>query len=274
MMIALPFLVFLTIECLFMFLYHFAPIVVWIVVGIILLGGWYLLTTGMEMQSEAASVWYKSMGMVLGLAGVLGSVAGHHVYRQHIATAWFYDQHRAYTNVLPTDSAASHADAGVITFAKGSHVDVTQSTGYRMGPLYCAAPIMDSGSVNSAEFWAVGVDCCSEVGDMWCDDVKDANSRVGSVVPPDVVSWLNLGAAQDYDKFRAAVQQAASQFAIIAPADPIIVRWTSSAVPKQWGQAILWALLMAVGFLVLCFLFGMAVQFFTNRSATNAKAYR
>jgi len=273
-LILLPFLVFVTVECLFLFLYHFAPLVVWMFVAVILIGGWYLLTMGMEMQGGAAGVWYTSMGMVLGLSAILGSAAGHHLYREHITTTWFYDEHRTYSNVLPTDSAASHADAGLITFARGSHVDVTQSTGYRMGSLYCAAPIMDSGSVNSAEFWAVGIDCCSEVGDMWCDDVKVSSARVGSVVPPDVVSWLNLGAAQDYDKFRAAVQQAASQFAITAPADPIIVRWTSSAVPEQWFRAVLSAMLMALGFLLLCFLLSLVVQSFTSRMATNAKAFQ
>merc|ERR1719159_1832451 len=62
-----------------------------------------------------------------------------------------YEEAREYHNVLPSEPAAAHADAGKITFAEAARIDTTKAVGYKAASTYCVAPILDPSSNNRVE---------------------------------------------------------------------------------------------------------------------------
>ena len=84
----------------------------------------------------------------------------------------------SYLNVLPSESAAAHADAGKLLFSLDTKVDTSKTVGYRAKHVYCVAPIMDY-ATTVIQYWAVGVDCCQGRGQFACGDVVDV--KVGMV---------------------------------------------------------------------------------------------
>ena len=51
------------------------------------------------------------------------------------------------SNVLPSELAAAHQDAGVIQFASSATVDISKSAGFKDNRLYCVAPILTPGTL-------------------------------------------------------------------------------------------------------------------------------
>jgi len=107
-----------------------------------------------------AGSWFLSLGLLSLFAVINAVLCGNYNYWNHMFQYWSYDENRAYTNVLPTEPAASHADAGKIVFADTARVDTTRAVGFKMSTVYCVAPILDDTQLDRVEYWAAGTDCC------------------------------------------------------------------------------------------------------------------
>lgn len=155
-------------------------------------------------------------------ACVLGAMVGLFLQQEYMLFVQFYRNSQTYTNVVPSDASASVADAGKLTFAVDSFVDVAQSVGYvreEGGSLYCAAPVRDVGSAaagDRVQFWAVGVGCCNTEGGFSCDAAGDADARSGIVL-------FDVGDRLEYfDRARMKVEAA---FSLQSVEKPVFVRW-------------------------------------------------
>merc|ERR1719379_1338649 len=136
----------------------------------------------MAIKNRIKGSWFFFVGLLCGFACMFGCLCGLYNYYTHMMQYWTYDENRAYSNVLPTEPAEAHADAGKIVFAHTSRVDTSRAVGFKSGSTYCVAPILDDTQGDRVEYWAAGVDCCPARGDFACDDAFNPKAKSGVVI--------------------------------------------------------------------------------------------
>lgn len=134
--------------------------------------------------NRARNIHFQPMTVAIGLATVFASFIGFYNYDAHEVLSSYYDNSRAYTNVVPSEQALAFSDAGAIDFTSEAMVDITRGVGYRhKGTMYCIAPITDNTNPAKVEFWATGIDCCrNRPRDFYCDEAKNMKAHSGAVV--------------------------------------------------------------------------------------------
>jgi len=166
--------------------------------------------------------FFFPLAIVSVLAIGSGTFCGLYAFDQFAIFPSFYANSRLYTNVLPSQPSAAVADAGKLVFTSESYVDAQRSVSYvtERGNTYCAAPVRDSGNAPQIEFWAVGIDCCSD-GDFYCDASGEQRAHAGIAV------FDNIGffAASRRDNYEKARQKAESAYAIESSKEPMYIRW-------------------------------------------------
>lgn len=182
------------------------------------------------------------------LAALFGVLLGVYTYEYYMAPFYTMGFGRHYDNVLASTPGAAYADAGRLRFADTSSVQGNMSIGYRTGPTYCVAPIMDSGpqQVRKVTFWAIGLDCCGSRGSFSCG--SDAGSARGGVrAVPDGVF------VHSRNEYVQALQQAASISNLVVDTNPILVHWVADPAAVQRTK--LWEALiqLALGMLLMVF---------------------
>eukprot|EP00927_Polykrikos_kofoidii_P083751 TRINITY_DN864_c0_g2_i1.p1 TRINITY_DN864_c0_g2~~TRINITY_DN864_c0_g2_i1.p1 ORF type:complete len:258 (-),score=26.37 TRINITY_DN864_c0_g2_i1:50-823(-) len=142
-------------------------------------------------------------------------------------TAHYYNLQNlsAYTAVNPATTLGQEImDAGQVTFAPGTSIDVKKSMGFRNEETYCVAPIAGSGSLETYDFWAVGINCCSsKMSDFNCGGSANRSAIIGG---------LRVLNDDDRPFYRLAVQQAQSSFNIRAT-HPLFFYWTTDPVDQH-----------------------------------------
>lgn len=201
---------------------------------------------------------YRQHGIFLLFVISIGVYVGRMNYYRN-SFQYFSNEHgRVYTNVLSTEKADAHTDAGKIYFHNSAVLDRHRAQGYLLhGTTYCAAPIHLPGNSTpaerTAEFWAVGLNCCGEKGsDFDCDDAKDDAAHGGLVFHDRGPQWMIM--PSPYDHYNTAVKAAAETNKLIAPERPILVRWTKDPVglqEKSLGAAIGITVLSAISALIV-----------------------
>merc|ERR1719453_1774856 len=200
----------------FTFLYHHFAEWVWILSGLLAAVGLGLVLTNQSGPE-------RSLGALIFFAVVFACVAGQHNYTSHMSVYFNYNESREFTDVLPSEPAAAHADAGKITFASVATVDTTKSVGYKRGQTYCVAPIMEPAGGQRVEFWAVGLNCCSGRNDFRCGDAGDPTVKGGVVL----MEWdTNSLLPTDHEMYLKAVKQADAAFDLVSASEPIFIYWT------------------------------------------------
>jgi len=209
-------LVFAVVEGLFTFHYfgHSAVILTICFIGLTL--------CGVMISLRKTAPRFLPMALVCAFSILLGTFFGLYCFDTFQIFGNFYSSSREYTNVVPSVSAGSVADAGRLVFSAESSVDITRSISYFVGQTkYCIAPIRDLNEINKIEFWAVGVDCCGWEGNFVCDAASDASAH-GGIVVYDNMGWFQKS---NRDFYVEAQKKAEAQFDLIAAEKPIYVRW-------------------------------------------------
>merc|ERR1719313_1741626 len=252
---------FLMISIIFTFAYHHYCWVVWIVVA-----AWFAVSAMfVAMKNRMKGQWFYFIGHLCLLACVLGSTAGLYNYYSHMFQYWSYDENRAYTNVLPTEPAASHADAGKIVFADTARVDTTRAVGFKMSTVYCVAPILDDTQLDRVEYWAAGTDCCPARGDFNCDDAWNPKAKSGVVI---LDSNSLIPTKRDF--YMMAAKQAEAAYQLTGAEEPLFVRWVSDPQGIQddfWRQGIGFLVATVCIYLLLSIIAGAMIQMWSKRQA-------
>lgn len=257
-MIFLPWIVMTLNVTLYTFCYHMYYQIVYLIIFCFIIIGVGLMTVGRIKQKPS----YSNLGMLCLFATVIGVMLGLYSYYQWMNHYWRYQESRVYTDVTPIEKAAAHTDAGTVVFTEDSRVDTTKALGYKATKTYCVAPILDDSSVADVEFWAAGVDCCSQRADFNCDDAWDPNAKSGVVIL-DNGSFL----PSNFDYYMKAVKQAEAAYGIVAAKQPLFVRWVTDPVKIEeefysWGFAFL--MIASASYLGVCMVVG-GVFYFANR---------
>lgn len=158
-------------------------------------------------------------------AVIIGSFLGLYVYDRYTIFPMFYTNSRLYTNVLPSQPSAAVSDAGKIVFSSESYVYSNQSVGFisETGSTYCAAPVLDTSPTLHVQFWAVGIDCCGEKSEFYCDSASNEQAHSGIVV------FDNNGFFQQsrHDYYEKARLKAEAEFSLLSAPNPMYIRWVT-----------------------------------------------
>lgn len=262
LLIMLPWFLFVVETTLYALLYHHYREVVWLA-GI---GGVALSVMFMSLSARMDGRWYLFLGILCLLAVVMGNLAGLYNYHEYMLQYWSYDQNRQYSNVLPSEPAAAHADAGELKFALNARIDTTKAVGFKAGDVYCVAPVMDETQTSRVEYWAAGPNCCKQRADFDCDSASDPEARAGVVIL-DTNSWL----PSNRDYYMKAVKQAEAAYDIVSAPAPLFIRWVKSPhefVQTAYFQPAIGTLIAGIFiYLLLSVVLGVACAMSSRRAA-------
>lgn len=264
LLMAMPWLMFTMICIAFSFAYHHYTAMVWGLVITMLLASFVFMV--LEMSGRMGGQWFMFLGMLGIVAVIFSTLAGLYNYHTHMFQYWSYDENRSYTNVLPSEPAAAHGDAGKMVFANTARVDTTRAVGYKAGTTYCVAPILDDSQLDRVEYWAAGIDCCPSRGDFVCDDAWNPTAKSGVVI---LDSDSFFPAKRDY--YLKAVAQASSAFQMTSAEEPLLVRWVSDPQQIQddyWRGGVGFLLAIIFIYLLVSIVLGAMLHMFAKRTAS------
>lgn len=205
------------------FSFYFNPVGVYVIIVIC-----FCFAIGIAIVDALAGRKMLFYSGIIGSIGMLSAcVIGASLYQRWLHQYYHIQYSRYYENVLPSESAAAHRDAGRLDFAIGSAVDASKSVGYAAGGhIYCAAPIR-SADARIAEFWAIGIDCCSPRSSFTCDDVTlvGASDAKTGLVMLDYPGFLGWFMQSPFDYYHRAITQSKASFGLVGTDDPLLVRW-------------------------------------------------
>jgi len=175
-----------------------------------------------DKEGDKEPTWLWFMFVVIGIAVVLGIVLGCLNYKMLTLPSHDVKSLNSYgagkqsgAQLLDTSNGVDPVrmrgqqllDAGLATFVSGTFVDRAKAVGFKSRRVYCVAPLaLANKTVETYDFWAVGVDCCSGTpGSFLCSGF---NSKT-------LVGMRSLD-DQARPFYRLAVQQAESAFKIKA----------------------------------------------------------
>merc|ERR1712124_161832 len=92
-----------------------------------------------------------------------GMVLGDMNYWENLQPYYDIIHLNEYTSVDPSQMSGQQLmDAGRVIFSEKSKLDLTKSMGFKNMDTYCVAPItMGTDTLETYDFWAVGMNCCS-----------------------------------------------------------------------------------------------------------------
>lgn len=269
-MIAVPWFMFSVLLCLYTFVFHqiksvvYGALVAFAVVSVVF--------CFLDQMSRPGRVthWYRKLGVLSGMATILAMICGSYTYEHHMALYWTYEENQKYTNVLPTEPAAAHADAGKIIFSDTARVDSTRSVGFKAGTVYCVAPILDDTQQSKVEYWAAGTDCCQQRADFSCDDAWDPKAKSGVVL----IEPGGIFPSNQYF-FHKAVTEAEAAFDLASAQNPLFLRWVTNPDAVQddyWRTGIGFLVASTCIYLLFSIIVGAVMQMTSRTSAPSAAA--
>merc|ERR1719414_2271295 len=132
------------------------------------------------------------MGAALTAAVVLGWLFGDLTFWSYLHPSYEAEHLATYSNVDPSSEnlwsgeavptrGRRFQDAGKIYFRHEAVVDVNRSASFKLHDLYCVAPIVNPKCQGSCgmDFWAVGVNCCSESTGFRCGEYNNPKAKSG-----------------------------------------------------------------------------------------------
>eukprot|EP00746_Dinoflagellata_sp_MGD_P013613 gnl/MRDRNA2_/MRDRNA2_129480_c0_seq1.p1 gnl/MRDRNA2_/MRDRNA2_129480_c0~~gnl/MRDRNA2_/MRDRNA2_129480_c0_seq1.p1 ORF type:complete len:317 (+),score=33.66 gnl/MRDRNA2_/MRDRNA2_129480_c0_seq1:150-1100(+) len=247
-LIICPWLLFGGLSCLFIFVYHRHSDIVWITIFFLLV----LSAISMTLTTSRKGVAILFIGLLCLVSTITGTVSGLYNYHENMFAYWSYEDNGVYTNLTPSEPAAAHKDAGKIFFSDAARVDTTKAVGYKDGPVYCVAPILDEVPIPKVQYWAVGQECCSQRADFNCDD--SWNPKAHSAV---VMLESNQLLPSHVDMYMKAVKLSEAVYDIVSVPDPIFVRWVAEpeVVEDEYWRSGIGFLVAAVSIYLLVSIF-------------------
>merc|ERR1719321_2147080 len=213
------------------------------------------LCFGGPKAKQVHIMWFGILTFVACIAGV---ALGVYNYHENMFAYWSYLNNGVYTNLLPSESADSHKDAGKIFFSDDSKVDTSKAVGYKDGPVYCVAPVLDDVPIAKVQYWAVGQDCCSQRADFNCDDSWSPKAHSGVVIL-ESNDWL----PSHRDAYMKGVKLAEATYDLVSAKDPIFVRWVAepeTVMNDYWRSGVGFLVAEVCIYLLVSIIFGLVAQ--------------
>lgn len=264
-LILFPWLTFCTTLLLFTFVYFHTTFVPWL----FLVAGLFFGLGLMGRKPQRDYYWPKQLGFLVIIAAVFGGNVGMEDYNDNIAVYYGFFFRHVYTNVLASEPAVVHSDAGALLFHQTATVDVGRSRGYMAnGQVFCVAPVLDGSMMAQVQYWAAGKNCCGERANFNCDASRDVTAKQAVVIhEADAVSRIFTNTDREY--FQKAVKLALADYDLASADKPIFVRWVKDVDEVRDGAWASGAGVVVVG--ITCYLLwsifiGFGMHMFAKRS--------
>eukprot|EP00927_Polykrikos_kofoidii_P074867 TRINITY_DN7091_c0_g1_i1.p1 TRINITY_DN7091_c0_g1~~TRINITY_DN7091_c0_g1_i1.p1 ORF type:complete len:363 (+),score=42.80 TRINITY_DN7091_c0_g1_i1:104-1090(+) len=173
-------------------------------------------------EAEHNPSWLMFVFLSMTVAFVLASILGNVIF--HLYTVPYHTilEMNLYTDVrVDLFNGLQGMDAGRIVFARGTHIQVEKSMGFKNIDVHCVAPIVfGNTTLATYDYWAVGKGCCSGLqADFHCANFDNQQAASGLRLLSDADRWF----------YRLAVQQAEAVHNITA-AHPLFFEWVPDVV--------------------------------------------
>lgn len=250
----LPWLLFCVVYAGMSLAYHYAhPVSVW---GLPLFGiicSLLLLYAGASQRIRGRDPsWYHFAAMACGFGTICATAFGNANFQYNMKPYLDISYLRTVASVNPSSVVGQQMmDVGVANFADGAGINTRMSMSFKSDDTYCVAPIVNDGEPTKVyDFWAVGINCCSDVA---------ADFRCGEWQSPQARSGLRLMRMEQRPYFRLAVQQAEAAFGIQAP-HPVFFTWLSDPENEinRWREDVIKTYIQGI---VLYFVFNLFCVF-------------
>jgi hypothetical protein len=234
----LPWVLFLIVYSLASFWVHYvAPVFTWVLnTSIVLFCVGYAYRAFKDPNTRPDVAFYPTyLAISFLLAVSLGWLLGDLNFWFNMHPAYNIEHLGTYLNVNPSQQTTQsgqvmatrgkrYQDAGKVYFDHKVKLDLNRSMSFKMGDLYCVAPIVDPTCKGTCgfDFWAVGINCCAE-------DVSDF--RCGEYNNPAAKSGLRLMYDEQRPNFRLAVLEAEGVHKIVST-HPIFFHWLADPVKE------------------------------------------
>jgi len=191
--------------------------------------------------------WFIFLFLTALLAWVLAMIGGEVNYHYNLRPYLNMQSLATYASVDTRITRGQQVmDAGVITFARGTTMNIQRSMSFRHEKLYCVVPITTGNTTQASyDFWAVGTDCCTAgVASFHC------NTYTKKVTAP---GGLRLLRDEERPYYRLAVQQAEATYGIKA-GHPLFFEWQQDPVEEvsSWqNQAFSYFLMGTLSYLCI-----------------------
>jgi len=277
MAILLPFMIFSTICCLFIFVCHDISWLVWCSVCFLGLFSVAVLRLSLNgtghtfMQERGASrrVFLRILAVSCAFATLTSTVLGWYVYASLSSLFFSLESRRVYVNVRPEEPAEAHSDASWLFFSEDAQVVTELSLGYlHEGTTYCVAPILGDHDLEAVQYWAVGEGCCDARGSFVCDDSQDASVKSGLAIP-EASPLISKASA-----YRTAVEQSEAAFGLKSARAPVFLRWVADPEAVQNGyqkQAVKIIAMACVLYFVASVLNGVVLHLLQKHAAVGGR---
>lgn len=226
--IFLPWFLFCSLYAVLSFSFHYQhPSAAWSCVGL----GFVvvLMALGLSYRAKRSGdkdpSWYMFSALMLFFSVVLAAVFGDMNFWYNMQPFYDIENLNTYPSINPAHETGQRLmDAGRVYFADNTQLDTTRSMGFKNLDLYCVAPIVNGNQVlDSYDFWAVGLNCCSGVSsDFRCGEFNNPHARSG----------LRLMRDDQRPFFRLAVQQAAAAHKLKAT-HPLFFYWLQDPIGEM-----------------------------------------
>lgn len=177
---------------------------------------------------ETQTFYRAYMAVAFFFAVVTGWSVGDFNFWTHMQPYYNVNHLATYTNVDPSSQllrsgavvptrGKRYQDVGKVYFNHETTLDLSKAMSFKMGDLYCVAPIVNPSCQKNCgyDFWAVGINCCSEDGSKFeCGEYKNLNAKSG----------LRMMIDHDRAFYRMAVLEAETTYKVMS-AHPLFFEW-------------------------------------------------
>jgi len=218
----LPWLLFLVVyACTAFYLHYVSPTATLLIVGIAAIFCiLFAFVARRAWKTKGADGFYLYyLAIAFFVAVVTGFLFGDYNFWTFMHETYDIDHLATYTGVNPSQQTVFGAriptrggrfqDAGKVYFSHTMELDNSRAMSFKMGDLYCVAPLVDKNCKSNCghDFWAVGTNCCSEnAADFRCGAYNNKRAKSG-------VRMVNDGARPFY---RLAVLQAEGTYNMVS----------------------------------------------------------
>lgn len=226
--IFLPWFLFSGLYAILSFSFHYqSPYGAWacVVAGFLLCIVSLFLAIRAKNSAERDPSWYLFSTLTLFLAVIMAAVFGQMNFWYNLQPFYDIENLNTYPSVNPSSETGQRLmDAGRVYFSDNTKLDTSKSMGFKNLDLYCVAPIVNGdAALESYDFWAVGLNCCSGVSsDFRCGEFNNPHARSG----------LRLMRDDQRPFFRLAVQQAAAAYQLKST-HPLFFYWLQDPVGEM-----------------------------------------
>ncbi|CAD7932113.1 unnamed protein product [Amoebophrya sp. A25] len=268
LMVLVPWGFFAGVSMLFSFAYHWYPGLTGLLTGALAFVAMLLVMVDYRNKAVGGR-WYMKLGLLSFASLLLGIFASLYTYHYYFGNYWSYKENAEYINVLPSEAASAHADAGKILFTVDTKVATEKTLGYRIKDMYCVAPIMDY-ATTTIQYWAVGTNCCHARSNFACDDVWNPRARSAVVVLDNRGFFPSV-----HSIYKKAAEQACAEWGLVQAKDPLFVHWVADATGEQngyWSAGLGYLITFIAVYAVWSLLVGGIVQMSARKASAAATA--